>query len=281
MGAPTRTGKGTTADHVLGHMSDYDNVRVSREDGVAELAIDSETAMNSLNDGLTEELFELVTRFGEDETVRCLVLRGSDGVFCAGGNISSFEEDDAAGANLRRGASFFHDVVVQLKQVETPLVTGIDGPAVGAGFSLALLGDVSIMHEDAYLQYGYSQIGLTGDGSSTHYLPRIVGLQEAKRIAMLNEKLDAEAAAERGLVTEAAAADEFEDRLSAVTSQLANGPTKALGRIARLFEESYARQLPDQLAQETEAMARTSKTADYAEGVSAFKDGREPEFQGQ
>lgn len=262
-------------------MSDYDNFRVSREDGVAELAIDSETAMNSLNDGMTEELFELVTKFGEDDAVRCLVLRGSDGVFCAGGNISSFEEDDAAAANLRRGASFFHDIVVQLKHVETPLVTGIDGPAVGAGFSLALLGDVSIVHEDAYLQYGYSQIGLTGDGSSTHYLPRIVGLQEAKRIAMLNEKVDAEAAAERGLVTEAQSADEFEDRLTAVATQLANGPTKALGRIARLFEESYARQLPDQLAHETEAMARTSKTGDYAEGVSAFKDGREPEFQGR
>ena len=262
-------------------MSDYDNFRVSRDDGVAELAIRSETAMNSLNDGMTAELFELVTDLGEDDSVRCLVLRGSDGVFCAGGNVSSFEEDDAAAATLRRGASFLHDVVVQLQQVETPLVTGIDGPAVGAGFSLALLGDISIMHEDAYLQYGYSRIGLTGDGSSTYYLPRIVGLQEAKRIALLNEKLDAEAAAERGLVTEAAAAGDFEDRLSAVAAQLADGPTKALGRIARLFEDSSARQLPDQLAAETEAMARTSNTADYTEGVSAFKAGRDPDFQGR
>ncbi len=262
-------------------MSDYDNFSVSHDDGVAELAIESETAMNSLNDGMTEELFELVTRLGEDDEVRCLVLRGSEGVFCAGGNISSFDEGDAAAASLRRGASFLHDIVVQLQQVETPIVTGIDGPAVGAGFSLALLGDLVIMHEDAYLQYGYSRIGLTGDGSSTYFLPRIVGLQEAKRIALLNEKLDADAAAQRGLVTETAAADEFEDRLSSVAHQLADGPTKALSRIARLFEESYARQLPDQLAEETEAMARTSQTADYVEGVSAFKEGREPEFQGR
>ena len=170
-------------------MDQYDNVRVERDGGVATLAIDSETAMNTLNEGLVEELLHLVTDLGEDEDVRCLVLRGSDGVFCAGGNVSSFEEDATAAANIRRGASAFHDVVEQVQRVETPLVVGIDGPAVGAGFSMALLGDVTVMHEDAYLQYGYSRIGLTGDGSSTYFLPRIVGLQEAKRIALLNERI--------------------------------------------------------------------------------------------
>jgi 2-(1,2-epoxy-1,2-dihydrophenyl)acetyl-CoA isomerase len=262
-------------------MEHLDNFTVTREGSVAQLAIDSETAMNSLNDGLTRELFDLVTEFGEDEDVRCLVLRGSDGVFCAGGNVSSFEEGPEAAVNLRQGASFFHDIVVQLQQVETPLVTGIDGPAVGAGFSMAMLGDLTIIHEEAYLQYGYSRIGLTGDGSSTFYLPRIVGLQEAKRIALLNEQVGAEEAEDIGLVTEAVAAEDFEDRLSEVADRLADGATKALGRISRQLEESSARQLPDQLADETEAMAWASSTTDYAEGVAAFRDGREPEFEGR
>lgn len=261
-------------------MDEYDNFDVTCEDGVAWLAIESETAMNSLNDGMTEELLWLATELGEDDDVRCIVLRGSDGVFCAGGNITSFEEGDAS-AGLRRGASFLHDVVVQLKAGETPVVTGIDGPAVGAGFSLALLGDLTVMHEEAYLQYGYPGVGLTGDGSSTFYLPRIVGLQEAKRIALLNERLPPEEADDLGLVTEVASADEFEDRLAAVAARVAEGPTKALGRIARMFEETYARQLPDQLAEETEQMARTASTEDYAEGVRAFKEKRDPEFRGR
>ncbi|MFB6172876.1 MAG: enoyl-CoA hydratase/isomerase family protein [Haloarculaceae archaeon] len=261
-------------------MHEYDNFDVTHEDGVAWLAIESETAMNSLNDGMTEELLQLATDLGEDDDVRCIVLRGSDGVFCAGGNITSFDEGNAA-AGMRRGASFFHDLVVQLKAVETPVVTGIDGPGVGAGFSIALLGDVSVMHEDAYLQYGYPGIGLTGDGSSTYYLPRIVGLQEAKRIALLNEKVPAEEADDLGLVTEVASADAFEDRLAEVATQLADGPTKALGRIARMLEDSYARQLPDQLAEETDQMARTTRTGDYSEGVRAFKEKRDPEFQGR
>jgi 2-(1,2-epoxy-1,2-dihydrophenyl)acetyl-CoA isomerase len=262
-------------------MTDYDNFDLTCEDGVAWLAIESETSMNSLNDRMTEELGLLATELTADEAVRCIVLRGSDGVFCAGGNITSFEESGDASAALRRGASFFHDAVVHLKQGETPVVTGIDGPAVGAGFSLALLGDITVMHEDAYLQYGYPGVGLTGDGSSTFYLPRIVGLQEAKRIALLNERIPPAEAEELGLVTEAVDADAFEDRLAAVAGRIAEGPTKALGRIARMFEETYARQLPDQLAEETEVMARTARTADYREGVSAFKAGRDPEFEGR
>lgn len=260
---------------------EYDNFDVTREGGVAWLAIESETAMNSLNDGMTEELLWLATELGEDDDVRCIVLRGSDGVFCAGGNITSFEEGTSAAADIRRGASFFHDIVVQLKHGETPVVTGIDGPAVGAGFSLALLGDLTVMHEDAYLQYGYPGVGLTGDGSSTFYLPRIVGLQEAKRIALLNEEIPAEEADDLDLVTEVASAETFEDRLAAVAERVAEGPTKALGRIARMFEETYARQLPDQLAEETEQMARTTRTEDYAEGVAAFKEKRDPEFRGR
>jgi len=261
-------------------MSEYDNFDVQHEDGVAWLGIESETAMNSLNDRMTEELLSLATELGEDDDVRCIVLRGSEGVFCAGGNITSFDESADAAVELRRGASFFHDIVVQLKQGETPVVTGIDGPAVGAGFSLALLGDITLMHEEAYLQYGYPGVGLTGDGSSTFYLPRIVGLQEAKRIALLNERIPPAEADDLGLVTEVADADAFEDRLAEIAGRVADGPTKALGRIARMFEETYARQLPDQLAEETEQMARTATTEDYAEGVQAFKEGRDPEFRG-
>lgn len=260
---------------------EYDNFAVRREDGVVRLAIESTTPMNSLNDRMTEELFELATTLGADPDVRCIVLRGSDGVFCAGGNVSSFDESEAAGAGIRRGASLLHDVVVQLKEGETPVVTGVDGPAVGAGFSLALLGDLVVVHEEAYLQYGYPGVGLTGDGSSTFYLPRIVGLQEAKRIALLNDQIGPEEAEEIGLVTEAVPADAFEDRLAEVAQRVADGPTVALGRIVKLFERSHARQLPDQLAAETDVMARTTQTEDYREGVRAFRDKRSPEFSGR
>jgi len=263
-------------------MADFTNFDVQHDDGIAQITIESESPMNSLNDTLVSELMRLATDCNEDDDVRCLVLRGSDGVFSAGGNISSFEQDQsAAAAELRRGASALHNVITQLRQGETPIVTGINGPAVGAGFSLALLGDITVMHENSYLQYGYTGIGLTGDGSSTFYLPRIVGLQEAKRIALLNERISPSEADELGLVTEVTSDEDFDDRLAEIASEIAEGPTKALGRIARLFDETYARQLPDQLAAETEQMAATARTDDYLEGVSAFADDRDPEFTGR
>ncbi|THE64025.1 enoyl-CoA hydratase/isomerase family protein [Salinadaptatus halalkaliphilus] len=262
-------------------MKEFDNFAVEQtEDGIAYLSIESESAMNSLNDGMTEELLWLGTELNEDDDVRCIVLRGSDGVFCAGGNITSFEEDSSAAARLRRGASFLNDVVHQLKRGETPVVTGIDGPAVGAGFALALLGDITLMHEDAYLQFGYPGVGLTGDGSATYYLPHLVGLQEAKRIALLNEKIPPAEAEEIGLVTEVADANSFDDRLEELATSLASGPTKALGSISRQLEEASARQLSEHLAHETERISKASQTEDYVEGVQAFKEKRDPDFVG-
>lgn len=262
-------------------MKEFDNFDVDRaENGIVYLSIESESAMNSLNDGMTEELRWLGTELNEDDDVRCIVLRGSDGVFCAGGNITSFTEDSSAAAQLRRGASHLNDVIFLLKRGKTPIITGIDGPAVGAGFSLALLGDITLIHEDAYLQFGYTGIGLTGDGSATYYLPHLVGLQEAKRIALLNNKIPPAEAEEIGLVTEVADADSFEDRLEELAMSLASGPTKALASISRHLEEAYARQLPEHLAHETEQIAKAATTEDYAEGVSAFKEKRDPDFVG-
>jgi 2-(1,2-epoxy-1,2-dihydrophenyl)acetyl-CoA isomerase len=262
-------------------MDEFENFHIEREDHVAWVAIESTAAMNALTDGMIEELLRLGTELDEDDDIRCIVLRGSDGVFCAGGNISSFDASASAAAGLRQGASLLNNAVGQLKRGRTPLITGIDGPAVGAGFSLALLGDITLMHEEAYLQFGYPRVGLSGDGSATYYLPHLVGLQEAKRIALLNERIPATEAEEIGLVTEIASSEAFDERLSELASSVAEGPTKALGRISRMLEESFARQVSDHLTEEVEQIGQSAKTDDYIEGVSAFKDEREPEFEGR
>jgi 2-(1,2-epoxy-1,2-dihydrophenyl)acetyl-CoA isomerase len=147
--------------------------------------------------------------------------------------------------------------------------------------SLAILGDYVLASEEAYFQYGYSGIGATGDGSSTYYLPRVVGLREAKRIALLNERIGAEEAAEIGLATEAVPEPEFEDRLAELVARIAEGPTVALGRSMKLMTESTSARIEEQLAAETDSIARTARTEDFAEGVSAFAAKRDPEFEGR
>lgn len=258
---------------------EHENFETSLEDGVLRAEIHSTSKMNALNRTMTDELLDLAIRLHEDP-VRCFVLTGSDGVFCAGGDVGGFVGESAS-AGMRRGASLLHDAVVQLHEAEVPVVTGINGPAVGAGLSLAVLGDYVLASDDAYFQYGYSGIGATGDGSSTYYLPRMVGLREAKRIALLNERIGAGEAAEIGLATEAVPGAEFDDRLGAVAERIADGPTVALGRSMKLMTESTSARLEEQLAAETDSIARIARTEDFAEGVSAFGAKRDPEFEGR
>ena len=260
-------------------MPDYENFETSLEGGVLRAEIHSTSKMNALNRTMTDELLDIAIRLHDGEA-RCLVLTGSDGVFCAGGDVGGFVNESAS-AGMRRGASLLHDAVVQLHEAEVPVVTGVNGAAVGAGLSLAILGDYVLASDDAYFQYGYSGIGATGDGSSTYYLPRVVGLREAKRMALLNERVEPAAAVETGLATEAVPASEFDDRLADLAGRIAEGPTIALGRSMKLMTESTSARLEEQLASETDSIARTARTEDFAEGVAAFGSKRDPEFEGR
>jgi len=261
---------------------EFENFRVSDEDGVRHVVIDSTSKMNAMNRTMIDELTDIFVQL-EDDRPRCLVLTGSDGVFCAGGDVLDLGSADAAtpARGFRKGAAVLHDAMLHLHQAEVPVVTGVNGPAVGAGFSLAIAGDYTIASEDAYFQYGYPRIGMTGDGGSTFYLPRTVNRREAKRLVLLNEQVSAAEAAERGLATEAVPEDEFDDRLDEVVGRIAEGPTVALGRTMRLLDESYANDMPTQLAHETQGMADCAQTDDHLEGITAFAQKRDPEFEGQ
>jgi len=258
---------------------EYENFETSTVAGVLRAEIRSTSKTNALNRTMTDELLDLAIRLHEED-VRCFLLTGSDGVFCAGGDVGGFV-DESASAGMRRGASLLHDAVVQIHAAEVPVVTGVNGPAVGAGLSLAILGDYVLASDEAYFQYGYSGIGATGDGSSTYYLPRVVGLREAKRIALLNERVGAAEAAGIGLATEAVPPEAFDDRLAEIAGRIADGPTVALGRSMKLMTESTSARIEEQLAAETNTVARTARTEDFAEGVSTFGSKREPEFEGR
>lgn len=259
----------------------YENVDARRENGVAYLTIEGANALNALDDATTDGLMAAVTDAVEDDDVRCIVLTGAGDAFGAGADLGQFDGDESDAPELRRLASALHDAVIQLHQAPKPVVTAVNGVAAGAGFSLALVGDIVLVSEDAALSYAYSRVGLTGDGGSTFFLPHLVGLRTAKEIALLDGDLTPEEAVDLGIATEAVSAGDFDDRVTELAERLAEGPTKAFGATKRLMTESFGNSLPEQLAAETEAMADATHTEDYARGHAAFFEKADPDFVGK
>ncbi|WP_435180675.1 enoyl-CoA hydratase/isomerase family protein [Halorussus sp. AFM4] len=261
--------------------STYETIGVDRDEQAATVTLDRPDHLNSLTRRMTEELRDAVADLAGDDAVRCIVFRGAGGAFGAGADLGRLDGDAGDEPALRQLASSLHETVLLLHRAEKPVAVGVDGVAAGAGFSLALSGDVVLASDEARFEYAYPRVGLTGDGGSTFLLPRLVGLRRAKEIALLDEPVDPERAVELGIATEVVAADEFDDRLDDLASRLAAGPTKALGRVKRLMTEGFDRRLGEQLAAETNAIAESTRTEDYARGHDAFHGDDDPEFVGR
>jgi 2-(1,2-epoxy-1,2-dihydrophenyl)acetyl-CoA isomerase len=264
-------------------MTDYDSLSVDRSDGVARIVFDNEAGRNALDIGAADELIDATVSLDEDPDTRCLVLTHTGQFFGTGADLTQFDGHDPGSdaTRMRKLAGRIHEAVIQMHQSGTPVVGGIDGVAAGAGFSLALAPDLLVLSEEARLEYAYPRVGLTGDGGSTFFLPRLVGLRTAKEIALLDEPIAPGAAVEMGLANEAVPAGEFEGRLAELAGEVAAGPTGALGSVTRLMTASFDRSLESQLAAETDAIAGAARSEDFGRGLDAFFGDGEPEFTGQ
>jgi 2-(1,2-epoxy-1,2-dihydrophenyl)acetyl-CoA isomerase len=259
----------------------YDTVSVDRVDGVARVTMRRPEQHNSLDPTMAAELREATTGLVDDPEVRCLVLTGEGAAFNTGADLSTLEGDASDARRLRKLATQLHVTVRTLAGAGVPVVTGVNGVAAGGGFGLALCGDVVVVHEDARFEYAYPELGLSGDGGATYFLPRLVGRRTALEIALLDEPVPAEEAVELGLATEVADDDAFDDRVAELAATLADGPTRAYREIKRLLRESTSRSLGAQLTAEADRLARLATTEDYQRGYAAFFGDEEPTFEGQ
>ena len=262
-------------------MTAYDTLTVDREDGVATIAFDNPDQRNALDLETTDELIRAGTTLGEDPDVRCIVLTHTGEFYGTGADLTALSGDSSDAPYIRQLASRLHEAIVQFHQAPKPVVGGIDGIAAGAGFSLALVPDLVLVSDETRLEFAYPRIGLPGDGGVTFSLPRLVGLRAAKELVLLDEPITPERAVELGLATEVVPAEEFDDRLEEIASDIAAGPTSALGQTMQLLTESFDRSLESQLASEVDAMGAAICTGDFERGYEAFFGDGEPEFTGR
>jgi 2-(1,2-epoxy-1,2-dihydrophenyl)acetyl-CoA isomerase len=159
-------------------------------------------------------------------------------------------------------------------------VAAVNGPAAGAGMSLVCMTDIALAAESAFFSMAYTAAGLAPDGSSTFFLPRMVGIRRAKELMLTNRRLSAAEAHELGIVERVIPDDTLMAEAEKLARALVSGPTLAFGAVKKLLLASQNAQLEDQLDAETSAITSMTRTSDGREGVAAFREKRKPSFKG-
>ena len=254
-------------------------LRFERRGAVARLTLDRPAQGNAISPAMARELLEASTVCDEDDGIRCVLLTGSGRMFCVGGDVGEFSgSGDGLGALVKGSTAYLHMAIARFARMGKPLVTAVNGPAAGAGFGLAILGDIALAAASANLTVAYTAIGLTPDGATSWLLPRLVGLRRAQELVMSNRRVGAQEAAAMGLVTRVVEDAALGGEADALAEQLAAAATPALGRVRNLLLDSFTATLETQMEAEARAIADSCRTPQGREGIAAFVAKRKPEF---
>lgn len=262
-----------------------DQLLINVDDGVARITFNRPEARNALSIEMRTALIDAMIDFGQDDTIRCIVIAGAGENFMAGGDVKNFAEL----ARLSKEERYNHFVkrihssqplLIAMREMKKPIVCVVQGAAVGFGFSLAMACDLVIASHDARFACSYIGIGTCPDGSGSYYLPQLVGVKRAMEIALLGEFIDAPTALSMGLVNRVADEGKLNEVAEKIVRRLANGPTVGLGNTKTLIYAAADNSLPAQLAMEARGFAECSASDDWVEGVTAFTEKRKPKFRG-
>jgi len=251
-------------------------LEVTDRGAVRTLAFNRPERRNALDAELLDRLPEELERAAADGSVRAVVLTGRGGAFCAGGDLDLMADgvgDLELGLARERAATL-------LREMPKPTLAAVNGPAAGAGFSLALAADFRLASTGARFTPGFGAVALCGDYGVSYHLPRLVGREQALRLLLLGETWDADTALRRGLVGAVAAAERFDDEVAALADRLAALAPLAVARVKANVSFAEAGDFAAVLRREAEGMIALAGTGDFAEGLAAFAARRPPHFRG-
>jgi 2-(1,2-epoxy-1,2-dihydrophenyl)acetyl-CoA isomerase len=244
-------------------------VELHLEGGIAQVTLNRPEHGNAIDLTLAGELARVAACVASDPAIRCVLLTGAGRLFCAGGDIMGFAAaGDQASPHLRHLAEELHRAVIQLATMPKPLIVAVNGPAAGAGLSLAILGDIVIASRRAHFTTAYSTIGLTPDGGMTWLLPRLIGLRRAQDMILSNRRVSAEEGQAIGLVSQVVDDDDLLGECRKAALVMAAAPTSALGGAKKLLLEAPTRTFAEQLAVEAERIAQAGASPEACAGIA-------------
>jgi len=250
---------------------EYRTLGYELKDHVARITLNRPESGNALDGEMGHELMHAAIRCSEERAVRAVLLSGAGRMFCVGGDLKSFAvQGERLSAHLKELAGMLHLSVSRFVRMDAPLIVAVNGPAGGGGMSFVLAADLVLAAESAKFSMAYTRAGLSPDGGSTYFLPRIVGARRALELALTNRVLTAREAQEWGLVTRVVPDAALGAEAQTLAAQLASGATGALGAAKRLLHHSFSESLETQMELEAQAIAAQARGADAREGIAAF-----------
>ena len=262
---------------------DLETINFKIENEIAYIELNRPKQYNSLNQTMADDLFKVSLECDDNPKIRSVLMTGSgEDAFCAGGDVNSFYKyGNKTSSHLKEVTTTLHGAISRLSRMNAPLIIAVNGVAAGAGFSFVGFADMAIASTNATFVSAYSKIGLTPDGSSTYFLPRIIGTRRYTELILTNRVLTANEALDWGLINKVVDFKNLKDEANNLAKKLASGPTLAFGKLKNLVNNSFLDSLEGQMEYEARMISDSAKTKDGMNGIDAFVNKKQVSFEGE
>ncbi len=252
------------------------------QNNVAHITLNRPDAANSIDEEMGKDLMRAALRCDEDPEIRSVLISGAGKIFSGGGDLKALlAKGDQLPCYVKEVTTYLHSAMSRLTRMDAPVVAAVHGAVAGAGMSVAIACDIVVAAETTRFMVAYPRAGLVPDGSSTYFLPRLVGLKRALELTLTNRMFSAQEALQWGLITRVVPDNELLAQAKAIALQLASGPTRSYGLSKRLLHNGWLETLETQMEYESRAIADSARTEDAREGISAFLAKRPPKYKGK
>lgn len=263
----------------------YENLLYETTNGICRITLNRPQVYNALSAGLITDITQAIQAAEADESVRVVVITGAgDKAFCSGADLKAGMASAMSGNGLALGDSLratYHPMIQSIRNIPKPVIARVNGVAAGAGCSLALACDVILMADEAYLSQIFVNIGLMPDAGSTFFLPRLVGTLKAFELCSTGRRVYGPEAQSLGLVSRSVPVANLDQATDEVVGYYAAAPTKAIGAMKKVLNQSLNSTLEEQLEQEANNQDTLGQSADAAEGIGSFLMKRKAAFKGK